>query len=43
MAAMDDVRKDEDTADTFVTMATMMTVDMHEDSVEIDEVAMRQR
>ena len=43
MAAMDDVRKDEDTADTIVTMATIMTVDMHEDSVEIDEVAMRQR
>ena len=43
MAAMDDVRKDEDTADTIVTMATMMTVDMHEDNVDIDEVARRQR
>ena len=43
MVAMDDVRKDEDIADTIVTMATMMTVYMHENNGEIDDVARRQR
>ena len=43
MAATDDVRKDEDAADIIVTMATMVTMDMHEGNVDIDEVARRQR
>ena len=44
MAAMDDAMTSTmDNADTIFTMATMMTVDMHEDNVDIDEVARRQR
>ena len=43
MVAMGGVRKYEDTANTIVTMATMMTVYMHEDNGEIDDVARRQR
>ena len=44
MAAMDDAMTSTmDNADTIFTVATMMTVDMHEDNVDIDEVARRQR
>ena len=43
MVATGGVRKYEDTANTIVTMATMMTVYMHEDNGEIDDVARRQR
>ena len=43
MVAMDGVRKYEDTANTIVTMATVMTVYTHEDNGEIDDVARRQR
>ena len=43
MVATGGVRKYEDTANTIVTMTTMMTVYMHEDNGEIDDVARRQR